>query len=70
MGRPPIGDHAMTAAEKQRRYRAKKFGNSSSVTKPRIATAERQKLEARIRELEAELTRERAASKRKKRRGT
>ena len=32
MGRPPFGERAMTAAEKQARYRAKKFGNSVSVT--------------------------------------
>lgn len=38
MGRPPIGARALTAAEKMRRYRARKataaFGNDASVTKP------------------------------------
>jgi len=33
MGRPPIGERAMTPAEKQRRYRERKFGNKSVVTK-------------------------------------
>jgi len=58
MGRPPIGERAMTAAEKMRRYRARKFGNRPPVTKLTAAAAER--LAARIRELEAELARERA----------
>jgi len=52
MGRPPIGERAMSAAEKQRRYRARKFGNKGAVTKtlpPAVA-----ELEARVRELEAE----------------
>jgi hypothetical protein len=57
MGRPPLGERAMTPAEKQRRYRERKFGNKPAVTKASAATA---KLEARIRELEAELARERA----------
>ena len=39
MGRRPFGDRAMTAAEKQARYRAKKFGNRAPVTKSRTATA-------------------------------
>jgi hypothetical protein len=47
MGRPPLGKRAMTAAEKQKRYRAKTFGNSAPVTKPQ--------LKARIAQLEAEL---------------
>jgi hypothetical protein len=34
MGRPPIGAKAMTAAEKQRRYRARKAGDKLAVTKP------------------------------------
>src|SRR5262245_31592040 len=54
MGRPPIGARAMTPAEKQRRYRERKFGNKPRVTKSPAAVAA---LEARIRELEAELAR-------------
>jgi hypothetical protein len=36
MGRPPIGKHAMTGAERQARYLARLIGKSgkSSVTKP------------------------------------
>lgn len=34
MGRPPIGERALTPAEKMRRYRAKKFGNKAPVTEP------------------------------------
>ena len=66
MGRPPIGKQAMSAAERQRRHRekfrdsepitkpseAKAFRDSEPVTKPTTKTAP---LEARIRELEAEL---------------
>jgi hypothetical protein len=48
MGRPPIGERALTAAEKQRRYRERKFGKRN---KPSAALVER--LQARIRELEA-----------------
>jgi hypothetical protein len=65
MGRPPIGKVAMTAAEKQRRYRERKFGNKAAVvaavTKSTARAADRAAapLEARIRELEAELARER-----------
>lgn len=59
MGRPPFGERAMTAAEKQARYRARKFGNSASVTKSPAATTKREaRLEARIKELEAALARE------------
>src|SRR5262245_49504173 len=50
MGRPPLGERAMTPAEKQRRYRERKFG---AVTKPAAKTVKR--LEARVRELEAQL---------------
>jgi len=57
MGRPPIGERAMTAAEKMRRYRARKFGNRPPVTKSAATVA---KLAARIRELEAELARRKA----------
>jgi chromosome segregation ATPase len=61
-GRPPLGARAMSAAEKQRRYRerkAKELGNDGAVTKS--GTADTAKLEARIRRLEAELVRETAA---------
>jgi hypothetical protein len=34
MGRPPLGKVAMTPAEKQRRYRERKFGNRPPVAKP------------------------------------
>ncbi len=37
MGRKPMGDRAMTPAEKMRRYRAKKFGNKVPVTEPDAA---------------------------------
>jgi hypothetical protein len=76
MGRPPLGEHAMTDAERQRRRRAKAaeaFRDSEHVTKPKTnsktfrdddrvtkLTAETASLKARIRELEAELARERA----------
>jgi hypothetical protein len=74
MGRPPIGERAMTAAEKMRRYRARKFGNKPPVTKSTATqidpAATRQRidsaiapLEARVRELEAELARERGRAK-------
>jgi len=74
MGRPPLGEHAMTDAERQRRRRAKAaeaFRDSEHVTKPKTnsktfrdddrvtkLTAETASLKARIRELEAELARE------------
>jgi hypothetical protein len=48
VGRPPIGARAMTAAEKQRRYRERKFGNKPPVTKPSAADG------ARVSVLEAE----------------
>jgi hypothetical protein len=63
MGRPPIGERAMTAAEKQRRYRERrdaKLGNKPRVTK----SASVDKLERRIRELEAELARRPKAQER------
>jgi len=70
MGRPPIGKRAMTAAEKQRRYRARKFGNKPRVTKSalaaEIAALKQQLAQAhkRIAELErrGELTRGRRDS--------
>jgi DNA repair exonuclease SbcCD ATPase subunit len=49
-GRPPLGERAMTPAEKMRRYRARKFGN-----KPRVTRSAAAALKARIRELEAAL---------------
>ena len=33
MGRPPIGERAMTAAEKQHRYRERKFGKRRAAQK-------------------------------------
>src|SRR5262245_33940433 len=59
MGRPPIGERAMTPAEKMRRYRERKFGNRSAVTKPTAKVVAAQA--ARTRELEAELERETVA---------
>src|SRR5437016_4819451 len=64
-GRRPIGERAMTPAEKQRRYRERKFGNRPKrppVTKSTAAKAAAidPASAARIRELEAELARERA----------
>jgi hypothetical protein len=64
MGRPPIGKTAMTATERVHRFRAKqretkhetKRPETKSETKP---SAREKALEARIRELEAELARER-----------
>jgi hypothetical protein len=60
MGRPPIGEWAMTPAEKKRRYRARKFGNKRPFTKSHAAVAAR---DARIRELEAQLVHERTRIK-------
>jgi hypothetical protein len=54
MGRPPIGERAMSPAEKQRRYRERKFGNKPPVTKPATAKLAEEQA-ARIAELEAEL---------------
>jgi len=48
----------MTAAEKMRRYRARKFGNKPVTKSPAATVAQ---LETRIRELEVELARARAA---------
>jgi hypothetical protein len=58
MGRPPIGEQAMTAAEKQRRYRERKFGNKAAVSKPTTAQAQRQ--QAEIAALKLEIARLRA----------
>jgi hypothetical protein len=50
MGRPPIGERAMTAAEKRRRYRLK---HRAGKPEPKHSAPQ----PARIRELEAELER-------------
>jgi hypothetical protein len=55
MGRPPIGKHALSGAERQRRYLAKLLAGKPSVTKP--TQADEAKDKARIRELEAEVAR-------------
>jgi hypothetical protein len=47
MGRPPIGKRAMTATERQRRWRAKSRSNKSVPKEP---------LQARVRQLEADQT--------------
>jgi hypothetical protein len=52
MGRPPLGERALTPAEKMRRYRERKFGNKPPVTKQRHAELEQAK--ARIAGLERE----------------
>jgi hypothetical protein len=59
VGRPSIGERAMTPAEKQRAYRERKFGNKPHVTK----SADDGALAARVRQLEAELARERQEHK-------
>jgi len=63
MGRPPIGKRAMTSTERVHRFRAK-HRKPEPETKPETKLAEIASavapLEARIRELEAELARERA----------
>jgi chromosome segregation ATPase len=53
MGRPPLGERALTPAEKMRRYRERKFGNKP----PRRAEADLEiaQLKARIAELEREV---------------
>jgi hypothetical protein len=63
MGRPPIGKHALSGAERQRRYMAKLLAGKPSVTKPAQAdTAEIDKLKTHIAELERKLTLARMAS--------
>ena len=54
MGRPPIGKRAMTATERQRRWRAK-----SRSDKPKPAAS--RSLQTRVRQLEADLAALRAA---------
>jgi hypothetical protein len=56
MGRPPIGKRAMTATERQRRWRAKSRAN-----KPAQKPAASRGLQARVRQLEADLAALRAA---------
>jgi hypothetical protein len=63
MGRPPIGDVAMTGAERVRRHRLK-HGLVTNVTKPdddriRVLEAELERERAEIAALKAELERER-----------
>jgi hypothetical protein len=57
-GRPPLGERALTAAEKQRRYRDKFHQSQSAAAKQAIDAVRR--LDARVRELEAECIRLRA----------
>ena len=51
MGRPPIGKRAMTATERQRRWRAKSRANKPA-PKPAVRTVKQ--LQARVRQLEAD----------------
>jgi hypothetical protein len=61
MGRPPIGERPLTAAEKMRRYRARKFGNkpatkflpANAAARVRELERERDHYKARVDELEA-----------------
>jgi hypothetical protein len=55
MGRPPLGVKAMTVAEKQRRYRARKAAAKWPVTKL-LPSAEPVDLAAKARELIAAMT--------------
>jgi hypothetical protein len=59
MGRPPIGKHAMTDAERQRRHRAQ-FRDSKPVTKPAEADKAKDREIASLRARIAELEREKA----------
>jgi hypothetical protein len=56
MGRPPIGKHAMSGAQRQQRYMARLLAGKPSVTKPAKADAAKDReiarLTARIAELE------------------
>jgi hypothetical protein len=63
VGRPSIGERAMTPAEKQRAYRERKFGNKPHVTKSADGDGADGALAARVRQLEAELARERQEHK-------
>ena len=58
MGRPPIGEEAMSGAERTRKYR-ERLRHDRPLTKQ--AGADVEPLKARIRELEVELARARAA---------
>jgi hypothetical protein len=55
MGRPPIGKRAMTATERQRRWRAKSRA-SKPAPKPAASVRTVEQLQARVRELEAHHT--------------
>jgi hypothetical protein len=63
MGRPPTGKHAMSGAERQRRYLAKLLAGKPSVTKPTRADDAKDReiaeLKTRVRDLEAGLTQQR-----------
>ena len=52
MGRPPIGKRAMTATERQRRWRTKSRANKPA-PKPAASVRTVEQLQARVRELEA-----------------
>jgi len=56
VGRPPFGVKAMTAAEKQRRYRARKTAATPPVTKAAPPSAEPVDRTAAARELIAAMT--------------
>jgi hypothetical protein len=60
MGRPPIGKHAMSGAERQARYLARLLAGKPSVTKPDGADSAKDReiasLKARIAEMEAVTT--------------
>ena len=53
MGRPPIGKRAMTATERQRRWRAKSRANKPA-PKPAASVRTVERLQARVRHLEAD----------------
>ena len=53
MGRPPIGKRAMTATERQRRWRAKSRANKPA-PKPAASVRRVERLQARVRQLEAD----------------
>ena len=52
MGRPPIGKRAMTATERQRRWRTRSRANKPA-PKPAASVRTVEQLQARVRELEA-----------------
>ena len=57
MGRPPLGAHPMTAAERQRRSRAARAQGRAQETSAAVADGELHRLRERVRELEAEVSR-------------